>query len=156
MPLYFAYGSNMDRRAMARRCPGARVLGPARLNRHRLVIVREGYASVRRDPRQAVHGLVWDLPLRDVPALDRYEEIAGGLYVKAVQAVLTASGPRRTLIYLGCGGEGGTPRPGYLEGVLAAGREAGLPAGYLAALGALCPGGAGTPPRRSAPRSAHA
>jgi hypothetical protein len=35
VPLYFAYGSNMDRAAMARRCPASRVIGLGRLNRHR-------------------------------------------------------------------------------------------------------------------------
>lgn len=152
MPLHFAYGSNMDVGAMARRCPGARSLGLARLNRHRLVIMREGYASVLRDTRRAVHGLLWDLPLSDVPALDRYEEVAGGLYVKAVQAVSSTRGLRRALIYLGWGGEGGVPQPGYLEGVLAAGREIGLSAAYLREVAALAAAGRTSPPRGRAHR----
>ena len=51
MPLYFAYGSNMDAAAMAARCPGSRQLGCARLARHRLVVMAEGYLSLLRDPR---------------------------------------------------------------------------------------------------------
>ena len=35
-----------------------------------------------RDPRRTIWGLLWDLALSDVPALDRYEGVAGGLYVK--------------------------------------------------------------------------
>jgi hypothetical protein len=144
VPLHFAYGSNMDVAAMTARCPAARPLGLARLHRHRLVIMREGYASVVRDPRAAVHGLLWDLALADVASLDRYEGVAGGLYVKAMQPVATQQGSRRALVYLGCGGEGGRPRPGYLEGVRAAGRTAGLPPAYLAALARLEPAPART------------
>lgn len=148
MPLCFAYGSNMDVAAMAARCPASRPLSLARLNRHRLVIMREGYASVVRDPRGTVHGMLWDLALADVAALDRYEGVAGGLYVKALQPVTTPQGSRRALVYLGRGGEGGRPRPGYLEGVLAAGRAAGLPPAYLAAVAAL-----GTAPARTRERT---
>jgi hypothetical protein len=32
---YFAYGSNLDPAQMARRCPGATLVGPAQLANHR-------------------------------------------------------------------------------------------------------------------------
>ncbi|HEX8418365.1 MAG TPA: gamma-glutamylcyclotransferase, partial [Methylobacterium sp.] len=35
MPLYFAYGANMDAGAMALRCPASRLIGQGRLHRHR-------------------------------------------------------------------------------------------------------------------------
>lgn len=127
---------------MRARCPASRPLGVARLARHRLVITPEGYASVVRDPRRTVHGLLWDLALADVPALDRYEGTAGRLYAKARQMVLTGEGARRALVYLGRG-EGGRSRPGYLEALLAAAGEAGLPAAYLAEIGRLLPRGPG-------------
>ena len=66
MPLYFAYGSNMERAAMQKRCPHSRPLGPARLVRHRFFVCADGYASVARDPRRVVWGLLWDLALADV------------------------------------------------------------------------------------------
>ena len=131
MPLYFAYGSNMDAAAMAARCPASRLVGQGRLQRHRFVIMREGWASVVRDPTETVWGVLWELALADVPALDRYEGVAGGLYVKAYQPVAAAGGVRRALIYLGRNGGPGVPRPGYLEAVLAAGAAAQLPAPYL-------------------------
>jgi hypothetical protein len=62
--------------------------------------------------------------------------VAGGLYVKAQQPVTTEAGVRRALVYLGRS-QGGAPRPGYLEGVVAAAREAGLPEGYVRELEAL-------------------
>ena len=68
MPLYFAYGSNMDQAAMLQRCPASKPVGIGRLMRHRFIIFEEGYASVVRDPQRAVWGMVWDLALADVPA----------------------------------------------------------------------------------------
>lgn len=131
MPLYFAYGSNMDRAAMAARCPASRAIGSARLVRHRFVLMREGYASVVRDPGRDVHGLLWDLALRDVAALDRYEAIDSGLYHKITQAVVTPEGPRRALVYVGSNDGGGRPPRGYIEAILRAAREAGLPPRYI-------------------------
>ena len=50
MPLYFAYGSNMDAAAMQARCPKSRALGPARLARHRFGLMADGYATIVRAP----------------------------------------------------------------------------------------------------------
>ncbi|WP_406853886.1 gamma-glutamylcyclotransferase family protein [Alsobacter sp. KACC 23698] len=147
MPLYFAYGSNMDRAAMAQRCPGSRPVGLARLPRHRFLITVDGYASVARDPRRTVHGMLWDLALSDVPALDRYESLHTGLYAKISQPVVTQGGARRALVYVGRSARPGKPKPGYMEGVLAAARDAGLPAEYLYELehGEPAPRRPGTP-----------
>lgn len=146
MPLYFAYGSNMDLAAMKSRCPASTLVGPARLARHRVIINQDGYATVVRDPKETVHGLLFDIALSDVPALDRYEGIARGLYSKALQPVLTAEGPRKALIYIGRNAMPGVPKPGYLEGVVAAAAGAGLPSAYVARLAALA-----QLPRPSAP-----
>ncbi len=124
MPLYFAYGANMDREAMARRCPSSRPLGLARLPRHRWIISTDGYANVLRDPRREVVGLLWELALSDVPALDRFEDVPR-LYRKVTQPVISAAGIRRALVYLGRSVEPGRPRAGYLEDVLRAGRRRG-------------------------------
>lgn len=140
MPLYFAYGSNMALAAMRLRCPASAPLGPARLARHRFFIMREGYASVARDPRHEVWGLLWDLALADMPALDRYEGVGGGLYTKAQQPVVSETGARRALVYLGRSTAAGRPRAGYMEAVLAAAGEAGLPAYYLRWLARHLPG----------------
>lgn len=131
MPLYFAYGSNMDLDAMKARCPASSVIGPARLARHRFVINQDGYATVVCDPKETVHGLLFELALSDVPALDRYEGLGRGLYAKAIQPVLTAEGPRKALVYIGRRALPGLPKPGYLEVVLKAAEAAGLPAPYI-------------------------
>jgi hypothetical protein len=131
MPLYFAYGSNMDRAAMAMRCPRSRMIGLGRLPRHRVFITADGYASIARDPRRTVLGVMWEVPFADMPALDRYESVSSGLYIKIDQPIVTESGAKRALVYVGRSTKPGKPKPGYLESVLAAARDVGLPEDYL-------------------------
>src|SRR5271155_3760371 len=134
MPLYFAYGANIDVTAMARRCPRSKALGPARFPRHRLAVMREGWLTVARDPRSAVHGVLWDLALADVAALDRYEGLPHGLYAKLTQPVVTNRGPRQAIVYLGANAGPGAARPDYMAEVIAAARSWPLPAEGVEAL----------------------
>lgn len=134
MPLYFAYGLNMDPVGMARRCPHSRALGPARLPRHRFIVTRDGYASVIRDPREEVHGVLWDCSLADIRVLDKFEDIASGLYVKINQPVIVPGGAKRALIYIGRTGDPGRPKPGYMETVIAGAKHFALPETYVAGL----------------------
>jgi len=142
MPLYFAYGSNMDVAAMQRRCVRSRPLGRAVLPRHRLVIMKEGYASVVRDGGRSVHGVLWDVALSDIRPLDAYESVSTGLYTKVSQPVLREGAAAvRALLYVGRGNGGGKPLDGYMEAVLAAAKSWAMPEAYLRDLAALTPGG---------------
>jgi gamma-glutamylcyclotransferase (GGCT)/AIG2-like uncharacterized protein YtfP len=137
MPLTFAYGANMDAAAMATRCPRSRPLGVARLMRHRLVAMREGWLNVTRDPRTNVHGVLWDVALADVAALDRFEGVRDGLYSKNLQTVITDAGARRALVYFGVNSGPGIVRADYLAAVIAAARAWSLPPEALASLDAF-------------------
>lgn len=152
MPLYFAYGANMDIEDMAKRAPRSKPLGVARLPRHRFIIMAEGYASVVRDPRAAVLGMLWDLALTDLRPLDKFEGVDRGLYSKINQPVIPEASPakvasgfasgdaskvnqpggaKRALVYVAASAVPGKPRPGYLESILAAAHGIGLPPAYL-------------------------
>jgi hypothetical protein len=137
VPLYFAYGSNMNVDAMARRCPRSKALGLARLERHRLAVMREGWLTAVRNPSSAVHGVMWDLALSDIPALDRHESLSQGLYVKLTQAVIAEWGPKRAIVYFGANAGPGVLRPAYIAEVMAAARSWPLPVGGLEALESL-------------------
>ncbi len=153
MPFYFAYGSNMDVTAMAARCPKSQALGRARLARHRFALMADGYATVARDANSEAHGVLYELALSDVPALDRYEEVSRGLYAKAMQPVLRADGrPVRALVYIGAAPPAAGPakKPEYMKGVIAAARAAELPVAYVDFLASLLSGGAIAAPRRRA------
>ena len=155
MPLYFAYGSNMDRSAMAARCPRASAIGPARLMRHRLALTREGWLTAIQDRRERVHGILWELTPSDVARLDRYEGVASGLYLKAIQPVVADVGARRALIYFGAHAGPGLASAGYIEGVIAAARQWALPVAALDALRRFLPqagAGASSAGSQEAPR----
>lgn len=143
MTLHFAYGSNMSRAVMRQRCPGARAVGPARLDGWRYLITRDGYASVRPAPGAAVHGVLWRLSPRDLAALNAYESLDSGLYVRRVLPVLVGARRQPALVYV-APRRAGRARPGYQELVVAAAREWDLPAGYVAALARWTPGFRGT------------
>ena len=137
MPLYFAYGSNMSVQAMARRCPRSKAICAARLERHRLAVMREGWLTAVRDPRSAVHGVLWDVALSDMPALDRYEGLAQGLYAKLPQPVVAPAGAKRALVYFGANAGPGIPRSDYMAEIVAAARAWPLPAEGIHALEAI-------------------
>jgi hypothetical protein len=84
-----------------------------------------------------VHGILWDVALADVAALDRFEGVREGLYVKLLQSVVTQAGPRRALIYVGANAGPGNVRADYLAAVIAAARQWELPAEALASLAAF-------------------
>ena len=64
--LCFAYGSNLDPWQFRRRCPGAQVVGRARLPDHRLAFTRYsrnrrgGVADIVPEPHATVLGVVYD------------------------------------------------------------------------------------------------
>jgi hypothetical protein len=138
LPLYFAYGSNMDAAAMSRRCPRATLIGRGRLARWRSVILPSGFASVVPDPRANVHGALWSLAVSDVVALDRYEEVGQGLYVKKILPVLREPfGSSGALVYIGAAPQKGAAWPGYLAEIVSAARALELPPAYVGYLSSL-------------------
>jgi gamma-glutamylcyclotransferase (GGCT)/AIG2-like uncharacterized protein YtfP len=131
MPLYFAYGTNMDRAGMRRRCPGAAALGTGILVGWRLFVMRAGYVSIARAPAARVHGVLWRLGARDLAVLDRYEGVDAGLYRRAALRVTARGRIASAEVYIGCSEAPGRARPGHLAAVLAAGQSWNLPADYL-------------------------
>ena len=128
----------MDLAGMAERCPLSRPLGRGCLPRHRILVMAEGFASIAPHPRENVHGVLWDLALRDVRALDQFEDVSRGLYKKVQLPVLREPfGSARALVYVGHWTKPGAPAPEYLAGVIAAARHWALPAGYVALLESL-------------------
>jgi AIG2-like family len=129
--LHFAYASNMSEPLMRRRCPTARLEGRAVLSGHRFIIMRSGYASIVAAPGSCVHGLLWRLTPRDVATLNAYENIDGGLYRAVTLPVAASRGRCAARVYVGRGRLGGRPRPGYLDIVTRAARDAGFPPHYV-------------------------
>jgi hypothetical protein len=133
MPLTFAYGSNMDAQAMAFRCPRAKLLGRARLPRHRFALLPDGFATLVRDPAAMAHGVLWDVGFGDLAALDRYEGLGKGGYEKISQPVLReGAAPVRALVYVARTGKSlGRAPEDYMQRIVLAAVEAGLPSDHV-------------------------
>jgi hypothetical protein len=151
--LHFAYGSNMHRAVMREHAPGAVALGAARLDGYRFIITADGYASVAPYRRGCVFGRLWRLTARDRVTLDRWENIAAGLYCAVVLPVVAAGKRRRALVYVARVRPLGVPRPGYMEIIVQAARECKFPAPYVASLQHWVPKQASAAGHRSLPRS---
>ena len=134
MQPYFAYGSNMDAEQMGHRCPGAERVGIAKLPEHRVLINTEGVGTVIPADGGSVFGLLWRLSEKDVAALDAYEGVASGHYRREYVTVDAGGGQILALVYVAATVTPGKSRPGYLDGVLKAARDIGLPEAYLSEL----------------------
>jgi hypothetical protein len=132
--LHFAYGSNMSRMLMLRRCPTAVPLGAARLDGWRFIVTRDGYASIVPAPGEVVQGVLWRLTPRDLAAVNAYESLDSGLYRRRVLPVTHGRQRLSALVYIGQERRAGRPRPGYQDLVVQAARDWHLPEAYIRVL----------------------
>ncbi len=141
MTLHFAYGSNMSRALMAARCPTARALGVATLAGWRFVVNPDGVGSIAPAPGALLHGVLWDVGLRDLVAINAYESVDTGLYVRRVLPVMHGAHRVPALTFIARRQGQGRARPGYISLVVAAAREWDLPAPYIRSLRRWSPSG---------------
>ena len=126
--LYLAYGSNLNKSQMRYRCPGARPLGKLMLQDACLVF--RGVADVMYQPGATVPVGVWRIDDYSERALDRYEGVSNGFYVKEY---VELSNGQKALIYL-MQAEGVMPPSEYYARALVEGyKDFGLPLSYLEA-----------------------
>jgi cation transport regulator ChaC len=145
--LHFAYGSNMDRASMRRRCPTATALGAARLDHWRFLVTRDGYGSVAPAPGDVVHGVLWRLAPRDLAAVNAYESVDSGLYRRCMLSVRRGGRRVQALVYVARDRRAGRPRPGYQDLVVRAARDWSLPEDYVRRLERWSAGRALSSPR---------
>jgi hypothetical protein len=148
MMLHFAYGSNMSRAQMGARCPGARALGTATLAHWRFIIGPAGHGSIVPRPGAIVHGVLWRLGVRDLAAINAYENLDSGLYLRRILPVRHGGRLRPALVYILRQHGEGRARPGYIHLVLEAARDWDLPERHVDALRSWSPSGwRGTRPK---------
>jgi AIG2-like family len=150
MTLHFAYGSNMSRAQMGARCPGAKAVGTATLKHWRFVIGVEGHGSIAPSPGAIVHGVLWRVGARDLAAINAYENLDAGLYIRRIVPVRHGASLLPALVYILRRHGEGTPRPGYVHLVVEAARDWGLPEQHVEALRRWSPSGwRGTRPKET-------
>jgi gamma-glutamylcyclotransferase (GGCT)/AIG2-like uncharacterized protein YtfP len=140
VPVYAAYGSNMDPKQMAQRAPHSPMRGTGWLPGWRLTFGGEdvgwegALATVVEDPDEHVFVVLYDVPEWDEASLDQWEGAALGVYRKIRLRVQTLEGDVVACFYVLNDYEGGLPSARYL-GILAdAAEKAGAPDDYVAAL----------------------
>ena len=140
MPLYAAYGSNLDPHRMGERCPHSPLQSTGWLVGWRLTFGGEEHgwdgalATIVQDPFEQVFVALYDVTEEDVAVLDGWESADTGLYRKTRVRVDTLNGGQVAWAYVLDAYEGGLPSASYL-GVLAdAAEAAAAPADHVAAL----------------------
>ena len=73
--LYFAYGSNLNRRQIKRRCPGSKVYDEGVLEGYTLIFRRQGVADVVPCVGGKVFGGLYTLTPQDIDSLDCREGV---------------------------------------------------------------------------------
>ena len=140
MPLYAAYGSNMDPHRMVERCPHSPLRSTGWLIGWRLTFGGEDHgwdgalATVVEDPLEQVFVAVYDVTEEDEASLDRWESADSGLYLKTRVRVSTLLGEQLAWTYLLDAYEGGLPSASYLGIIAEAAQAADAPDDYVAAL----------------------
>ncbi|MFA9479235.1 gamma-glutamylcyclotransferase family protein [Phycisphaerales bacterium AB-hyl4] len=143
---YFAYGSNLDPVQMRRRCPGSSPLGRATLRQHRLVFPRTceswagGVAGIEPHETSNVEGVIYHLTAADLAALDEYEGLAEGDYVRRKVVVhQPAELSIEVWTYFANPAPAGPQRPSrhYLDAIVRGAEHYRLPESYIARLKAI-------------------
>ncbi|MDX2287876.1 MAG: gamma-glutamylcyclotransferase family protein [Hyphomicrobiaceae bacterium] len=132
-PLYFAYGSNMSPRQMARRCPGSRAIGRAVLADWSFIINTRGAANIVPADGLVVHGVLWRIDPGHLGVLDEWEGTAHRIYIRRTLVVHLDCGRQRlAFTYVSPQRREGRPKPGYLATAVLRGAKAfALPAHVL-------------------------
>lgn len=93
--LYIAYGANLDKQAMAFRCPDAKPVGARKLNNAKLVF--RGVADIAYEPGSKVPVAIWKISAADERNLDSFEGVGMGMYRKKW---ISIGDGKEALIYL--------------------------------------------------------
>jgi len=121
---------------MSQRCPAAVLVGPARLLGYRFIINTRGVATVVTEPSGEVYGILWSISEADERSLDKYEGVESGTYLKSTVRIETATEKSAwALTYIASDSTPGCPRDGYVDKLVAAAEQHGLPDKYVEELG---------------------
>ena len=137
VPIYAAYGSNMDPEQMLERCPHSPMSGTGWLDGWRLTfsggdIGWEGaLATVVEEPGSKVFVVLYDVSVEDEQRLDRWEGSELGIHRKIRLRVQTDAEPVLAWLYVLDAYEGGLPSARYIGVMADAAEIAGAPAEYV-------------------------
>jgi len=127
---YFAYGINMNRKEMERRCPQAVPVGVAKLDNWAFCINHRGVATVVPSPDSVTEGVLWSVTDDCLQVLDEFEGVAFNSYQREIVDVRLAGTEIRAEVYISDWKGPGEARPGYLQGIIEGAEDFGLSYDY--------------------------
>lgn len=143
---YFAYGSNMLTARLGDRVSSAANPTPYALVAHQLRFHKRSVDGSGKcslidtgDPRDVVHGVIFDIEDRQIPDLDLHEGVGHG-YRRCIRQLCLHGTTHEVLMYVAEAGftdDALVPYKWYLDLVVAGAEEHGLPRDYVAALRAV-------------------
>lgn len=137
MPLYAAYGSNMEPTQMMERAPHSPMAGTGWLEGWRLTFGGEdigwegALATIVEDPGSRVFVVLYDVSPLDEAGLDLWEGGELGLHNKIRLRVQAMDGSVLAWLYVLDAYEGGLPSARYLGVIADAAEAAGAPKDYV-------------------------
>ena len=137
---YFAYGANLDFRRFRRRCPGATVVGRARLADHRLAFTRYsraekgGVADIVAEPGASVWGVLYEIDESSFRELDQYEGAPRAYRREAMRVIDEAGTEHEAVVYVANKTGEFAPSRQYLAQITNGARDNGLPDDYVQAI----------------------
>ncbi|HSE07793.1 MAG TPA: gamma-glutamylcyclotransferase family protein [Nocardioidaceae bacterium] len=140
MPLYAAYGSNLDPTRMSERCPHSPLRSTGWLSGWRLTFGGEEHGwdgalpTIVQDSFEQVFVALYDVTDEDMTILDELESADSGLYRRTRVRVATLAGSYQAWVYVLDAYEGGLPSASTLGIIADAAEAADAPADYVAAL----------------------
>jgi gamma-glutamylcyclotransferase len=130
---YFAYGSNLNKKQMAERCPDSKPGFSAELPDYKLIFTgwsrqwRGGVASIKLSGRDKVLGAVYEISDTDLAKLDRFEDCPGSYNRLKVTAYRDTGEPVEATTYIKARQADETkPSPEYLSIIQQGYRDWGL------------------------------
>ncbi|QAT16669.1 gamma-glutamylcyclotransferase [Candidatus Velamenicoccus archaeovorus] len=136
--LYFAYGSNMNKKQMKERCPSSKFIKRAYVEGYEFVY--DGYsqsrkgavANIIKSENEKVWGCLFEINEDNLSALDCYEGYFSRVYDKKTIMVKDDEGKSHSVIvYFRTGKEVGVPHEDYQCDVIQGAKDCGLPEDYI-------------------------
>ena len=132
--LYAAYGSNLNIRQMAYRCPGAKLIGAGVIPGYKLQFKgqRNGaFATISPKEGAEVPVAVWSITQRDELSLDRYEGFPSHYFKQDVPVRMDGRELSVMAYIMDLRMDFGVPTPWYYETVAEGYQDCGLDESYL-------------------------
>ena len=126
--LYIAYGSDINLKQMACRCPHSKVVGTSEIKDYELEF--RGVATIVPKENASVPVLIWELKKRDLPTLNSYEGYPR-IYRQEKMRFELDGKEVEGMAYLMNRGTISPPSPQYYNTILQGYRENGLDESYL-------------------------